>query len=800
MEVHIPTMFLVIIVVSSTLAAAIAFAAFGRDRSLLLWASALALHAVAYSLYSLRGHISDFSSIVLGNIALSSVFALFAEGIYRFQQRRSPKWLVWLPVAIVAVSFYGLLADLRARIIVGGLIFAAQSLMNLVVLMRKRQETVGRGQYILAAGAVIALVVFVFRSVATASGTVETLSITASNPMQADTFMMSIISLILLAFGLVMMTKEQAEAAERRSKLFTQGILDSVSNQIAVLDRAGVIVSVNEPWRQFSLKNSKEPGQPAARTAVGVNYLEVCGNGKAASPDEASDAQHGIRAVLDRRIPNFTLEYPCHSPTEQRWFTMTVTSLDSNEGGAVVVHTNISERKQAEEKLRLAANVFTHAYEGILLTSASGEIVDVNEAFSRITGYARDEVLGHNLRILKSGMHDEIFYAELWQRLVKEGHWQGELWNRRKNGEAYAEQLTLSAVHDEKGQVLQCVALFSDITERKHLEEQVHQLAFFDPLTNLPNRRLFKDRLNQRIAANKRSGLYSALMFLDLDNFKPLNDTQGHDVGDLLLIEAASRLKRCVRDADTVARFGGDEFVVLLSDLSAEKSESTTSAGIVAEKIRSLLSAPYVLSIQRAHTAGVRIEHRCTASIGVAVFIGNEASQDDILKWADEAMYRAKESGRNSVQLAVQTPQIVSGSAGFIRLTWHPAYACGNQVIDEQHRALFTQINNILAVMLSGQSADQIGLLIDTLIRDIVRHFKDEEDIMANAGFPGAAGHAAVHQGLGDQAAQMRAHFHQGNLSPGDLFQFLAQDVVAKHMLGADREFFAYLENQREPA
>ena len=766
-------MFLVIIAVSTTLAAAIAFVAFGRDRSLMLWASALALHTMAYSLFSLRGQISDVTSIVLGNITLSTMFALFAEGIYRFQQRRSPKWLVWLPVAIVAVSFYVLLAELRARIIVGGIIFAAQSLIVVVVLMSKRRQTVGGGQYILAAGAIVASVVFVFRSAATAFGSVETLSITTSNQMQAGTFMMSIISLILLTIGLVVMTKEQAEASERRGKLFTQGILDSVSNQIAVLDRLGVIVSVNEPWRQFSLKNGEEPGKPASQTTAGTNYLEVCGNDGAAGSGEASDVRNGIQAVMEGRLPTFTLEYPCHSPTEQQWFTMTVTSLDSNEGGAVVVRTNITARKLAEEKLRLAANVFTHAYEGITLTSASGEIVDVNEAFSRITGYTRDEVLGQNPRLLSSGRHNKEFYVAMWRDLRADGYWSGEIWNKRKDGEIYPELLTISAVRDDQGTVHQYVGLFTDITrrkqiegelkeseerfrlmfdramdgivilsdrgkllavneafarmhgytpdemtklhlsdldtpetvqglpeklarilageslsfevthyhkdgrllllevsssliiangqrliqafhrditERRHADELVRELAYYDSLTGLANRMLLKDRLTQSTLSGQRSGNYGALMFLDMDNFKPLNDQHGHGAGDLLLAEVARRLKSCVRQIDTVARFGGDEFVVLLDDLTSDKEQAHFQAELVAGKIRSLLADPYVLqTVSGEFGVPQTIEHKCTASIGVALFLGQEKTGEEILKWADLAMYNAKDAGRNTV-------------------------------------------------------------------------------------------------------------------------------------------------------
>ena len=194
------------------------------------------------------------------------------------------------------------------------------------------------------------------------------------------------------------------------------------------------------------------------------------------------------------------------------------------------------------------------------------------------------------------------------------------------------------------------VTTYIDITERKKMEDQVRQLAFYDPLTKLPNRRLLNDRLSQAMTANKRSGLYGALMFLDLDNFKPLNDTHGHVVGDLLLIETANRLKRCVREMDTVARFGGDEFVVMIGELYVDEAQSTSQAEIVAEKIRNALAESYLLKIQHEGEADSAVEHHCSASIGVTLFINHEASQEDILKWADNAMYQAKEAGRNSIR------------------------------------------------------------------------------------------------------------------------------------------------------
>ncbi len=203
------------------------------------------------------------------------------------------------------------------------------------------------------------------------------------------------------------------------------------------------------------------------------------------------------------------------------------------------------------------------------------------------------------------------------------------------------------------------VTIYIDITERKQMEEQVRHLAFYDALTNLPNRRLLDDRLAQTMAASKRSGLYGALMFLDLDNFKPLNDAHGHVVGDLLLIEVAKRLKSCIREVDTVARFGGDEFVVMLSELNEDKAMSTRQTETVAEKIRVRLSEPYLLSVRREGQAAAMVEHLCTVSIGISLFINHEASQDEILKWADAAMYQAKDAGRNLIRFHGQGASVM---------------------------------------------------------------------------------------------------------------------------------------------
>lgn len=301
---------------------------------------------------------------------------------------------------------------------------------------------------------------------------------------------------------------------------------------------------------------------------------------------------------------------------------------------------NVILHQRAEEATRLAAIAF-ETHEAILITDVNANIIRVNQAFQDITGYSAEEVMGKNPRILSSGRQDKKFYADMWQQLLSTGAWTGEILDKRKNGKIYPKWMTITAVKDAFGKTTEYLAIFSDITERKLAEEEIRNLAFYDVLTRLPNRRLLLDRLRSALLISSRSHHYGAVMFLDMDNFKTLNDMLGHDYGDLLLIEVAKRIQSCIREMDTVARLGGDEFVILLEEVDANAEAASQKIVLIAEKIRAALTIPYQLKDSEYHSS---------PSIGVSMYRGNEETADSLLKHADMAMYQAKDSGRNAVR------------------------------------------------------------------------------------------------------------------------------------------------------
>ena len=309
---------------------------------------------------------------------------------------------------------------------------------------------------------------------------------------------------------------------------------------------------------------------------------------------------------------------------------------------------DITERKRAEADQRVAAITF-ESQEGVMITDDSTAILRVNRAFTEITGYASDEVVGKTPRLLSSGRHDAAFYAAMWESIERDGTWRGEIWNRRKSGEIFPGWLNITAVKGNRGVVTHYVGTFADITLRKAAEDEIRHLAFYDPLTGLPNRRLMLERLRQALIGSARHGRHGALMLFDLDDFKTLNDTLGHDVGDQFLVEVAARLASSVREGDTVARLGGDEFVVILEDLDAE-SLAPMQAESVAVKIQAALNEPYLLDLSLAGGERNTRSYHCTSSIGITLFRDQSVSVDELLKRADTAMYQAKAAGRNTLR------------------------------------------------------------------------------------------------------------------------------------------------------
>ena len=331
------------------------------------------------------------------------------------------------------------------------------------------------------------------------------------------------------------------------------------------------------------------------------------------------------------------------------WVDLTVTSdSKGNASMRVACAFDISEQRKAEEDLRVAATAF-EAQDGIMVTDAAGVLQRVNRAFARITGYAEDEVVGKTPALLHSGSQDAKFYAQMWATIASDGYWQGEIVNRRKNGELFTERLAISAVKDPGGTVTHYVGSFADVTRQREAESKAEHLAYFDALTDLPNRMLLYDRLEHALSWSARSQEYCALLFVDLDNFMKVNDTIGHHAGDQLLVQAAQRLKSAVRAADTVARFGGDEFVVLLEDLGDDSHAAAMRAGMIAEKLRTSMTDAYELDNQAFY---------CSASIGATLFRGGIDSTESILMHADLAMYRAKQDGRNALRFFEQGMQV----------------------------------------------------------------------------------------------------------------------------------------------
>jgi diguanylate cyclase (GGDEF)-like protein/PAS domain S-box-containing protein len=477
--------------------------------------------------------------------------------------------------------------------------------------------------------------------------------------------------------------RKRAEAALRESEEFLLTVIDTLTSAIAIVNASGIVTYINSAWGRL-----RGQSRPVARAGAGADpcaSADPCaGAGAGADPCASASADPcagasagaevgagsgdglwrsfrlpchddilpaptdqeavaaGIRQILAGERTSFTWDYACHSPERRRWFSLHCLPFAvAGHAKAVVRIEDVTDLRLSVESLQLSATTL-ETHEAILITDAAGVILRVNRAFAEITGYTEEEARGKTPgQLLHSGYHDQDFYRALWDSLLQIGRWQGEIWNRRKGGELYPEWETISAVRDTDGQITHYVAVFSDISERKAAEERIHQLAFYDPLTGLPNRRLLQDRMGQQIRAYHRKGQFGALLFMDLDHFKNLNDSLGHAFGDQLLVQVATRLRTCLREEDTAARMGGDEFLILLNSEQETAAQAADYALAVAERIRVELSRPFPL---------IGHSHNLSASIGIAILPQETTTGQEVLLQADSAMYRAKDEGRDAIR------------------------------------------------------------------------------------------------------------------------------------------------------
>lgn len=478
-------------------------------------------------------------------------------------------------------------------------------------------------------GASLAALLFsTFAAVSTAIGHESSLPTDLHTSLLLLWSYMAAAVLIGLLVTALLAERVQVENRLRNSEEKLRGMYELSPLGIVLVDMQGRYVEFNEAFRKICGYSADELKQ--------LDYWKL-------TPKKYRDDESVQLAVLQ--------ETGFYGPYEKEYSRPDGSLIPIRLNGMVIkencedkyiwsIVEDISDRKKMDASLRIAATAF-ESQVGILVTDVNGLILKVNQTFIIDSGFSAEEVIGHSPRILKSGRHDPDFYIEMWDRIARDGVWSGEIWDKRKNGDIYPKWMTITAVKDSQGVTINYVGTQFDISNRKAQENEIKLLAFYDPLTGLPNRRHLFERLQQALSNCTRHHRRGAVLFIDLDNFKTLNDTLGHDQGDVLLKQVSQRLITCIREGDTVARLGGDEFVVMLEDLSESRSEAASQAESVAQKILHTLQNRYLLVDQ---------DYYSSASIGITLFGEQSQSMEESLKQADLAMYKAKSSGKNSLR------------------------------------------------------------------------------------------------------------------------------------------------------
>lgn len=433
--------------------------------------------------------------------------------------------------------------------------------------------------------------------------------------------------------------------------------------------------------------------------------------------------------------------------------------------------------ERQKEELGVAAVTFD-AHDGVIVTDAQHVILRVNRAFSAITGYSSEEVVGRTPSILQSGRQDAKFYHKMRERLEQDGHWEGEIWNRRKNGEIYPEWLTITAVAGAAGGA-HYVGIFSDISKRKSYEEKISFLAYHDRLTTLPSRELFYEKLSRAMSKVRRKKDRLALLYLDLDGFKEVNDNLGHEAGDTVLKVSAKRLSGCVRSEDTVARLGGDEFAIVLSGI-----ESREDAGKVAEKVIGALSNPVQLPGGEECSVGV--------SIGIAIYPDNGVEIDRLMSAADDAMYQSKANGKNRYTFSHVMLEEEDDGQSWVMLG--KPHLCGVPELDTAHLELANLLNALNAAVRGNAPQPETLQLLDKLATRIDEHFCDEERLMDTYGFSDNDAHRHEHRSLLDELVLLKDKFQHGGEM---LVLYSLKEWLLGHIAGSDKLLADFILRQR---
>lgn len=564
--------------------------------------------------------------------------------------------------------------------------------------------------------------------------------------------------------------------------------LDGFIGYNPTLFALSIVVAIALAYTALRVKNEMKKTGSKGHLGVAV----ILGSAVSAMHYTAMSATYFVRGNIDAETQMFSSDMLAVFVA----VTTAILALASLALATISRSREMAEQlHEAHQQMYLLLNSIAEGAYGV---DVNGNCTFVNQSLLRILGYATaDEVIGKHIHELIHHSHpDGSRYPSTECKMYKAYrcneavHVVDEVFWSKEGKAIPVEYWSQPIIAD--GVMQGAIATFIDITQRKLADARIHELAFYDALTLLPNRRLLNDRLDQALAVCKRSGRYGALMFLDLDNFKPLNDQFGHKVGDLLLIQVGHRISNCVRSVDTVARFGGDEFVVLLNELDVDASAASAQTGAVAEKIRTELSEPYLLMPTGGHVKG-SVEHHCTASIGVVVFDWH-VNPEDLLKCADVAMYESKNAGRNLVvlkQYGMSGPVAVQHASAIVRLAWHQSYCCGELVVDQAHRKLFVLANVLIEAAFSrDEDQPRFDTAFETLLSHVVQHFAEEEAILARHRYSDLETHAHAHKNLIEQVLRLRDKASQGSIGIGELVNFFATDLIAQHMLKADRMFF----------